>query len=118
MLLIWAILSLSCLVKSLSCTNQALVFICLQYKSLENTVGKGEICLHQTISPFITVVSEDIYQVLEICSMRSLSKEKPTLSREINQNAFFFFRIMLPFSTWTFYRLSTCMLCSCSLSPC
>ena len=33
-------------------TNHALVFTCLQYKSFENTVGKGKICSLRAISPF------------------------------------------------------------------
>ena len=37
--------------------KQALVFMCLQYRSFENTVGKGEIVHDGEISPFSTVFS-------------------------------------------------------------
>ena len=32
--------------------KQALVFTCLQFKSFENTVGKGEIARHKQFLPF------------------------------------------------------------------
>ena len=38
-------------------SKQALVFTCWQYKSSENTAGKGEIARYQAISPFPTVFS-------------------------------------------------------------
>ena len=34
----------------------ALVFTCLQYKSIENTVGKGEIPCHEQLLLFSTMV--------------------------------------------------------------
>ena len=37
---------------SSSFPKQALVFTCLQYRSIENTVRKEEIALKQAISPF------------------------------------------------------------------
>ena len=49
--------------------KQALVFTCLQYKSSENTVGKGEIA----ISPFLAVSSTRLENVLPFSSGFKLS---------------------------------------------
>ena len=44
---IWTSLKFCHLVMGLPFPKQALVFICLQYKSFENTVGKGEIACNE-----------------------------------------------------------------------
>ena len=43
MLSIWTSPTFCCLIKSQPFPKQALDFTCLQYKSFENTAGKGEI---------------------------------------------------------------------------
>ena len=40
-------LKIYCQNKGLPFPKEALVFMCLQYKSFENTVGKGEIALNE-----------------------------------------------------------------------
>ena len=47
MLSIWSPLKFCRLVKNSPFPKQALVFICLQYKSMENTVRKGEIARNE-----------------------------------------------------------------------
>ena len=48
--------------------KQALVFTCLQYKSLENTVGKGEIARYVQFFPFLTVFSTCLENFLQFSS--------------------------------------------------
>ena len=54
--------------------KQALVFTCLQYKSFENTVGKGEIALNEQLllSPLSLLYSAESYEK----SSQWLRKEK------------------------------------------
>ena len=60
--------------------RQAVVFTCLQYKSFENTVGKGEIA--GAISPFSTMFSAlsenfpPFSSNLKLLSVNSLSLEE------------------------------------------
>ena len=62
-----------CVVMGLPFPKQALVFTCLQYKSFENTVGKGEIAHKQAISPFATVFSTLLKTFLPFSSNLKLS---------------------------------------------
>ena len=54
-------------------TKQALVFTCLQYKSFENTVGKGEIAHNKQFLLFPTVFSTLLDNILPFSSNLKLS---------------------------------------------
>ena len=53
--------------------KQALAFMCLKYKSLENTVGKRRNCSLRAISPFPTVFSALLKNFLTFSSNLTLS---------------------------------------------
>ena len=65
----------------LTLSKQALVFMCLQYKYFENTMGKGEIA----ISPFPKVFSTQLESLLlflsnlKLSSANSFSLEEPKI---------------------------------------
>ena len=42
----------------------SLVFMCLQYRSFENTVGKGEIAFYENFLPFIKPFSSGLLKVV------------------------------------------------------
>ena len=53
--------------------KQALVFTCLQYKSFENAVGKGEIAHNEQFLPFPTMFSTHLENFLPFSSNLKLS---------------------------------------------
>ena len=57
-------------------TKQALVFTCLQYKSFENTVGKGDIARneHNVFYPFGELSTIFIKFEIVICKLLSLKE--------------------------------------------
>ena len=63
--------------------KQALVFTCLQYKSFENTVEKGEIaCYKRAISPFSTAFSALFGKLHAVSSNLTLSSANSFSSEE------------------------------------
>ena len=62
--------------------KQALVFTCQEYKSFENTVGKAEIARKPAISPFPTVFSTLLENLLPSSSkLRLLSANSFSLEK-------------------------------------
>ena len=57
------------------CPNQDLVFTCLQYKSLGNAVGKGEIARNECFLP-VWITFHNFHRILKLSSANYFNLEE------------------------------------------